>query len=86
MLSSPPPSSKVVFFSLPDFLGGVHSPLWPKALSLYLSLSSLFPSFTEHKEKERGRGRSLSPGPGGPRGGLLYKGAESERKEQIMRQ
>lgn len=60
MLSSPPPSSKDVFFfspSLPDFLGGVHCPLCPKALSLYLSLSySLFLSFTGHKERGRGRG------------------------------
>ena len=49
----------VFFFSpsLPDFLGGVHCPLCPKALSLYLSLSySLFLSFTGHKERGRGRG------------------------------
>lgn len=49
----------VFFFSLPlpDFLGGVHCPLCPKALSLYLFLSySLFLSFTGHKERGRGRG------------------------------
>lgn len=73
----PPPSSKDVFFfssALPDFLGGVHCPLCPKALSLYLPLSySPSPSFTGHKGRGRGQERSLSPGPGGPRGGTATK-------------
>ena len=82
MLSSPPPSSKDVCFfspSLPDFLGGVHCPLCPKPLSLYLSLSySLIHGGQRARERAR---RNLSPGQGGPRGGLGYKRAEKQRGE-----
>jgi len=59
MLSSLLLPLKMCFFfslSLTDFLGGVHSPLCPKALSLYLSLSYSFClSFMGHKERRRGR-------------------------------
>lgn len=64
MTPFPPPSSEDVCFfspSLPDFLGGVHCPLCPQALSLYLSLSySLSSSFTEYKEQKSVREKSFT--------------------------
>lgn len=94
MLSSPPPSSKDVFFFLPlsqtSWEG--YTALCVRRHSLFIFPSLILSFFLIHgaqRERERAR-RSLSPGQGGPRGGFGYKRAEKQggrkRKEEITRQ
>lgn len=94
MLSSPPPSSKdVFFFSLSPRLPGRGTLPFVSKGTLSLSFPLLFFLSLIHgaqRVRERAR-RSLSPGQGGPREGLGYKRAEKteegrKRKDKITRQ
>lgn len=86
MLSSPPPSSKdVFFFSLSPRLPGRGTLPFVSEGTLSLSFPLLFSLSLIHwvqRVRERAR-RSLSPGQGGPRGGLSYKRAEKQRGREV---